>query len=194
MSDVFDRLMKENYSKGMRRFAPPIAPPFAPPGPKTPTPVAGVETPPVGPQTPITPTEKKEPSKGLKLTLGDVLELLPEEEEKVKGPTIEERTMARLSREEAERPVQADPSFWEKILNPLMGAFSWVEKIDATSFGLIWGGLMSVLHGKTLWQELGVKPGESLWAGAEEYIRKFGTAQQIIGEIILSPFNLLPVV
>lgn len=85
------------------------------------------------------------------------------------------------------------PSFWSKLLYPVTKPLTWVEKIDATSYGLVRGLAMSVIKGTSLSKEMNYDlSSKSIWQAAQDYTHSLNTWEQFLGEMVVSPFNLIP--
>lgn len=199
MENIFDRLLRQ--IQGGRQFATPFAQPFQQTAPKpaitpeiakpevpiVPLPLEPTErapeadTAPLGIPTPLITTEPIVP-------LGEAPEELVKEPSEVRTQRVIDAVADILQPKPKKRA-----GFWQKIGGGVGSVLSFVEKVDATSFGLVKGNIMAAINNTTLEDELGAKEGQSILEAARDYTSRHKTWERFLGEVVISPFNLIPV-
>lgn len=210
--NILDRLLQNIYYEGQKRFSPEMSEPITAPR-KTPLPLAqgvGISSPSdttQSSQSSQLPSAQQEDSKDINpmsmapkvepwIPTTDVTPALQEaaNAEALKSKTISANRQRILADFQSSFPEeQAKPSFWGKIFTPIVGGLSWVEKIDATTYGFVRGYISSILKGTTLNEEFGLdKKDISIWQASQDYTHSLNSYEQFFGELIISPFNLIP--
>ena len=209
--NILDRLLENIYYEGQKKFSQPFSKPFTSQRPgqvaigqgvgiKSPSEVAPAAqgqqpTPPTTPvQEPLVSFEREQTQPWMpkasvmpKLEAQQVIEAEQTAGKANSRELLLEKIRAKLP---AEKPK---PSFWSKLFSPVAGALTWVEKIDATTYGLVRGIGAAALTGKTLEKEMKWDNKEkSIWQAAQDYTHGLKTYEQFLGELVVSPFNLIP--
>jgi len=200
MSDVFDRLLRSAYEAGKSPFTSPFGrTPFrfpqgrinAPMARRQPElPVEEVERPlPPPPEAPLPSKRIMAPSTTY-VPLKDEEEEAKSKEEQREG--VRQAIMAAMYKG-AYPEWEQEQSWWQKALNPLLSGLLWMEKIDASSYGVVKAGFLSVFTGRSFRDILEQDEGQSVWEAAREHVHGQSGWEQFFGEVLLSPFNLIPV-